>query len=101
MTEGIPIEETIRNCRDIKKFLTVRAVKGGAVKDKNYLGKSIRWYYAVGVDGDIVYALNGNKVPNSDGAKPLMELPNEFPNDVNYDKYIQESISILRDIGVQ
>lgn len=101
LTEGVPIEETIRNCRDIKKFLTVRAVKGGAVKDKNYLGKSIRWYYAVGVEGDIVYALNGNKVPNSDGAKPLMELPNEFPDDVNYDKYIQESISILRDIGVQ
>lgn len=100
LTKGIPIEQTIRQCRDITKFLTVRAVKGGAVKDKSYLGKSIRWYYAVDVEGDIIYALNGNKVPNSDGAKPLMQLPDKFPDDIDYEKYIQESLSILKDVGI-
>ncbi len=101
LSKGIPVDKTIRECRDIKKFLTVRAVKGGAVKDNTYLGKSIRWYYAENVSGYIIYALNGNKVPNSDGAKPLMELPDSFPDDIDYDKYIQESLSILKDVGFQ
>ncbi|KRR08781.1 hypothetical protein, partial [Bradyrhizobium valentinum] len=43
--------------------------------------------------------LNGNKVARSDGAKPLMELPDAFPNDVDYDWYIREAESILIDIG--
>lgn len=32
LVEGTPIEETIRNCKDITKFLNVRTVNGGAVK---------------------------------------------------------------------
>ena len=32
LSKGIPIEKTIRECTDIRKFVTVRNVKGGAVK---------------------------------------------------------------------
>lgn len=32
LKDGTPLSETIRKCEDIRKFLTVRAVKGGAVK---------------------------------------------------------------------
>lgn len=32
LTKGVPIEETIRNCRDIRKFVTIRKVNGGGVK---------------------------------------------------------------------
>lgn len=96
---GIPIEETIRGCRDIRRFVTVRTVKGGAVKDGEYLGKAIRYYYAAGMGGEIVYALNGNKVPNSDGARPCMELPTTFPNDVDFERYIADAMDILRDIS--
>lgn len=64
-----------------------------------YLGSTCRWYYAHGIEGEIVIAATGNKVPKSDGAKPIPDMPTEFPNDINLDWYIEESYSILRDIG--
>lgn len=98
------IHSTIRECRDITKFLNVRTVKGGAVKlyDQNepgvFLGKAIRWYYGKDVPGEIVYATSGNRVPKSDGAQPLMDLPDEFPSDVDYEWYERETLKILRQI---
>jgi hypothetical protein len=94
-----PIEETIRSCKDIRRFVSVRKVKGGAVKNGQYLGSVIRWYYAEGESGEIVYASSGKKVPKSDGAKPLMQLPDKLPEDINYSYYIEETERILRDIG--
>lgn len=99
LTKGVPLATTIRSCRDIRKFVSVRTVKGGAYKDGVYLGKSIRWYYATGVEGPIVYALKGSKVPRSDGAKPLMDLPDEFPDDVDFAWYEAEAEKILKEIG--
>lgn len=99
LTKGTPIVTTVRACRDIRKFVSVRTVKGGAYKDGVFLGKSIRWYYATEVEGNIVYALKGNKVPRSDGAKPLMDLTTEFPHDVNFDWYEAEANKILKEIG--
>lgn len=152
-----PLDKTIRACRDITKFVTVRTVKGGGVKvwgrgappehssqeelirmagfyeiakdawiqegqsqmsarygsdayklaldmlsplgPTDYLGKTVRWYYAKDIEGEIVYAGSGNKVPRSDGARPLMQLPEEFPDDVDVDWYVNESVEILKDIG--
>ncbi len=99
LTEGTPITQTVRACRDITRFVAVRTVKGGAVKDGVYLGKSIRWYYAAGEEGEIVYVSNGNKVPRSEGAKPLMDLPETFPEDVDYEWYETEADEILQEIG--
>ena len=96
---GIPIVKTIKECRDIRRFVSVRNVKGGAQKEGVYLGKVVRWYYANNQAGTINYVLSGNKVPNSDGAKPLMDLPEEFPNDINYEWYLKEATSMLFDIG--
>lgn len=93
------LDNTIKQCRDISKFVAVRNVKGGAIKSGEYLGKVIRWYYAKGEKGFIEYKSNGNKVPKSDGAKPLMNLPLEFPNDIDYDWYIKEATDMLYDIG--
>ena len=89
---------TVRSCADIRKFVSVRTVTGGAVKDGVFLGKSIRWYYAAGEDGEIVYAKNGNKVPRSEGAKPIMDIPAAFPQDVDYDWYEREAERMLYDI---
>ncbi len=94
-----PIEETINNCKDITRFVTVRMVKGGAVKNNIYLGKVIRWYYAKNEIGTINYKKTGNKVPRSEGARPLMDLPDEFPTDIDYQWYINEANDILRDIA--
>ncbi len=96
---GAPIVETIRRCNDIRKFLTVRKVFGGAVKDGQYLGVAIRWYYATDQSSPIIYAKTGNKVPRSDGAKPCMTLPECFPNDLDFAWYENEAMKILVQIG--
>lgn len=64
----------------------------------DYVGKTVRWYYAKGVAGELVYATSGNKVPRSDGAKPLMVLDGTFPDDVDFDWYVNEAVRILQDI---
>lgn len=99
LTKRVPVGETIRACRDIRKFLTVRAVKGGAVKGGEYFGKAVRWYYATGAGGEMVYASSGNAVPLSYGAKPCLQLPETFPDDVDFDRYENESLEILREIA--
>lgn len=108
LTTGASLSGTIRGCNDIRMFVTVRTVKGGAVKVRTngdgtdsteYLGKAIRWYYAQGEEGEIVYAKSGNKVPRSDGAKPLMKLPDHLPSDINYEWYIEEAEKMLGQLG--
>ena len=96
-----PIEETIRECKDVRRFMVVRNVRGGAAKSGRYLGKTIRWYYSTEMQGTIRYVTSGNKVPNSDGAMPLMELPegNELPEDIDYDRYIRIANEILAEVG--
>lgn len=100
LVDGIPLEKTIRECDDIRQYVVIRQVKGGALdKDGNYLGKAVRWYYAAGETGHISYKLNGYKVAGSDGARPLMDLPDAFPSDVDYEWYRQEAINTLGLIG--
>ncbi len=169
LKDGTPIETTIRACTDIRKFVTVRTVRGGGVQmlstryDDNltpgqkrahlisqgwrvstsgplatlrlaapgtldtmgengrdvetayrmhcgedavrYLGKVVRFYIGHSSVGAIYYNEKNksggrNKVPASDGAVPVMELPDTLPSDIDYDFYIREANSILADIGV-
>lgn len=99
LANGTPVEETVMSCRDFKKFVSVRSVKGGAEKDGMYLGKAVRWYYAKEQPGTINYAMSGNKVPRSEGAKPCMITYDGLPPDLDYDYYIAEAIEILYDVG--
>jgi hypothetical protein len=104
LADSVPLDTTIKECKDIGKFVSVRTVTGGAAKvwedgHVDYLGKSVRWYYALDTKGEIVYITNGNKVPRSDGAKPLMSLPKEFPEDIDYEWYLNAASRILIDIG--
>jgi len=94
-----PIDKTIKECRDIRRFLSVKNVKGGGEKNGVYLGKVVRWYYPKGEAGYISYLLSGNKVGKTDGARPIMDLPDEFPNDVDYERYITEAVEMLYDCG--
>lgn len=99
LANQIPIIETIRNCDDVRRFVCIRSVTGGAVWRDEYLGKAIRFYYSK--DGDVItYKKNGNKVPKSDGAKPMMDLCNSLPSDLNHQWYIDEANSMLSDLGV-
>lgn len=104
-----PVERTIRECDDIRKFVTVRNVKGGAHKEHSemangvltkkmvYLGKVVRFYYAKGEPGTINYVKNDNKVPLTDGAKPLMKLPPALLTDIDYSRYVEIAIDLLYD----
>lgn len=69
-----------------------------------YLGKVVRWYYGRNEPRAIYYkktntAGNHNKVAKSDGAVPIMTLPDSVPADINYDWYIREANDILMDLG--
>lgn len=150
LANGTPIHETIRNCRDIRKFVTIQRVNGGGIKmwgecaektalvrdmtpvliehgwykdgrnwrkgavkctareayetcfapqRPEFLGKVVRWYYGKNCEGSIVYATNGNTVGNSYGSKPCMTLPDEFPDDIDYEWYIRKCNEILIDIN--
>ena len=100
LQKGIDIETTIKACNDIRYFVTIRTVKGGAIDQTGAdLGTAIRWYYATGVDGPIKYAVNGNKVPKSEGAKACQLLPDDLPKDIDYAWYVAEAERILEDIG--
>lgn len=105
LTNGTHWSETVRQCRDLRRFLIVRHVSGGAYwpKGDEYLGKACRWYWATNLaDQIVVYATGekgGDKVPQSDGARPVMQLPDEFPQDVDFVRYEQVTEEILREIG--
>jgi hypothetical protein len=161
--KGVPVEKTIRECTDIRKFVTVRTVRGGGVQmlatryddtltpgqkrdlllaagcmqvapgplskakfdwtpdgcgydvetayrihcgedSVRYLGKVVRFYIGHSSLGAIYYkdknkAGGRNKVPKSDGAVPVMDLPATLPTDIDYAHYIREANEILNDIG--
>jgi len=100
LLDGTPVEKTIRDCQDFTRFITVRQAKApGAHKDGEYLGKVVRWYYAKGEMGTINTVAANNKVADSEGAMPVMDLPNEVPFDLDYQWYINRTNEILQDIA--
>ncbi|AMW36143.1 DNA polymerase [Xanthomonas phage XAJ2] len=94
-----PIEETVYACKDFTRFVSVKNARGGAEKDGIYLGKVVRWYYAEGTTGHINLVGTGNVVGKTETGKPCMDLPEFFPDDLNYDWYINKINKTLYDIG--
>ncbi len=101
IARGVPIEQTIQDCQDVRQFVSVRKVAGGAVWRGDYLGKTVRFYYSTSVPSDccIEYKTNGNRVPKSAGAKPLMDLPQALPSDIDYHVYIEAAEKLLCEVG--
>jgi hypothetical protein len=95
-------KDVIRACVDLNKFVMLRRVTGGAVWRDQDLGKAVRFYYSsdVGIDETITYAKNGNKVPQSDGAKPCLDMPDTFPSDVDLDRYVGLARIVFKQIEV-
>lgn len=101
LANGDDLEEVIRGCEDVSKFCCIRTVKGGALSaDGVELGSAIRWYYSVDSTGPITYAVNGNKVPQTDGAVAMMELAEEVPSDMDYQWYVDTAKGVLADVGI-
>lgn len=66
----------------------------------NYIGKTVRFYYST-KGKPMFYAKSGNRVPQSDGCKPMMELTNKVPKDVNYKHYIALAERHLKECGYE
>lgn len=99
ITKGVPIEDTIKWTFDMRKFVSVRRVTGGAFQDGLPLGKALRWYYSTD-PSDGFFNKDGNKVSKTIGAKLMMELQPYVPDDLDHDYYIREAYAVLEDIGM-
>lgn len=104
LKHGTPIEDTIYGCTDIRQFVTVIKADGGATWRGDYLGKVVRYYWST--DGDPIFkakphAKTGNHpmVPKTEGAAPCMTLPDDLPDDIDYERYVAVTREILMDIG--
>lgn len=106
LRDGTPVAATIMGCKDIKRFVVIKNANnpaGGAIEERTgeNVGKALRYYFAVGVTTGFRYAGNGNLVAGSTGTKSLMDLPDEFPTDVDYAAYIEKALKMLnKDLGV-
>lgn len=101
IAEGTPYQTTIRKSRDITEFVSIRRVTGGAIWRGEELGRSVRFYQSSEVleDESILYSKNSNRVPKSAGARPLMNLPDTFPDDIDYKYYETEAEKLLCEVG--
>lgn len=67
--------------------------------ERQYLGETVRWYYAAGSRAAIVTTA-GSMVPRTEGCEPCMELPDALPGDIDYGWYVEEARSLLHDLGI-
>ena len=95
--DGICPWDTIKYCTDITKFLTLKKVTGGAVKDGTPLGATIRWYRSTTTMTPINYESNGNQVAGSTRGVPLMDLPDSIEEicDIDYEFYVYDTYKTL------
>ena len=106
LRDGTPVASTIMACKDIRRFVVIKNANnpsGGAVEERTgeNIGKALRYYFATGVTTGMRYAANGNLVAGSTGGKALMQLPDTFPEDVNYPAYIEKALKMLNaELGV-
>ena len=105
LKDGTPIERTIRECQDIRKFIVLRGVTGGgyfvpaaAGSEHVYLGKAARWYYSR--HGGHIVNKKGHKVAGSDGAMECMQLPDTLPDDIDYGRYHNSAMEMLAAVGI-
>ena len=101
---NIPVRRTIEACCDIRQFITVIRVTKGATWNNEYLGKVVRYYW--GTEGYPIYEAQPHpttgkykKVPKTYGCVECMTLPDEFPSDIDYERYVEEAEKILREVG--
>ena len=100
LSNETPLFVTITNCTDPARFVTVRRVTGGAMWEGEEVGKAVRFYHSNEIPDDVslTYKKNGNKVPNSNGCRPLMVM-GDLPNDIDYGYYVAEANKLLKEIG--
>lgn len=100
LTKGTPIVETIGRCTDVREFICARRVTGGAVWRGQEIGRIVRWIYSTQETEAFTYKVSKITVPKTLGAFPLVTLPDQIPDHLDYQWYIDEAASMLDDLGV-
>ena len=111
LADNIPVEETIRNCKDINEFITYQKVdKKFAVQYMNKFINHINRYY-VSTNGGYLYKceVEGNKIVKfanmltASGVTLCNDITaiKEFPRNINYKYYIKEANKILAKLKIQ
>ena len=99
IVDGIPIDRTVSECIDPKSFVTVIKVSTGALWRGHALGRAVRYYWSV--DGDqIMYSDGSRRVSKTEGARPLQELTETLPPDLDRLRYCEEAVKLASDLGV-
>lgn len=99
LADGVPLMQTFEESEDITDFVHLRKSTSGAIYEGKEVGKCVRWYYSDQKRGGQITTGKGGKVANSDGARLINDLPDEFPLDVDYDKYLEDAQRILTSLG--
>lgn len=111
LADNIPVEETIRNCKDINEFITYQKIdKKFAVQYMNKFITHINRYY-VSTNGGYLYKceVEGNKIVKfanmltASGVTLCNDITaiKEFPKNINYKYYIKEANKILAKLKIQ
>jgi len=66
-----------------------------------FLGRVARWYYSTDKDRSIHYFNNDNQVPKATASTACLKLPDTIPADLDLDRYIEETKTNLRNMGVR
>lgn len=90
------VEDTIFYEDDVNKFLMLKKVTGGAHKDGEFLGGTVRFYKSSTSATPINYVKNDNKVGNSDNCNPLMNLGDGLPEDLDLQYYVEAARDLVK-----
>lgn len=111
LADNIPVEETIRNCKDINEFITYQKVdKKFTVQYMNKFITHINRYY-VSTNGGYLYKceVEDDKIIKfanmltASGVTLCNDITaiKEFPRNINYKYYIKEANKILAKLKIQ
>ena len=98
LIEGVSFYETIRTCTDPRCFVTVIKVTDGATWRGHALGRAVRYYWST--NGEQILAKGNRRVPKTEGARPLPEMPEVLPNDIDWLRYSLEAERLAADLGI-
>lgn len=99
LKDNTPIEQTINTMSDdVRNFLLFGTSTDGAYFNDEKLGKTVRWYYSL--DGAAILKGSGNKLKESAGAKPVMDIPeNVTLPDIDLTRYVERCYELLKVYG--
>lgn len=96
--DGTPFEETIRAGTDPREFVSLIRANAGASWRGVSLGKAIRFYWST--EGEPILTRGKNRVSRTEGARPMQELVEALPRDLDHLRYCEETARLGIEMGL-